>query len=80
MTKQDIETQIENVERLTDEMEISGDGPVGEIHTADLLDYLAIVGMKLVECGPDDFDEAGVSVISHAYHTHLARLAAEVQS
>jgi hypothetical protein len=70
---EEIAVLIENVELLTDEAQADGH----DYYTADVLDYLAITGMKLVKCGEGDFDEAGVSVASHAHRTHLVRLSEE---
>ena len=72
--REEIAVLIENVELLTDEAQADGH----EYYTADVLDYLAITGMKLVKCGEGDFDEEGVSVASHAYRTHLANNAKEL--
>lgn len=59
-----VHNQILLAERLVDEW--SSDG--FDVDVLDLLDYLAIVGVRLEPLQQDDFDPAdGVSIASRAY-------------
>lgn len=63
MTKQEVDEQHELAVELTDMMLSSG----FSLGLADLLDDLASCGLKLKRLIPSDFDEQGVSSVSHAY-------------
>jgi hypothetical protein len=72
MTEQGVAEQIELAGALVSELQDDG----FEITTADLLDHLALAGLKLSRPVEEDFDHKGQSVVSLAYFEHLREVAA----